>query len=367
VSIRTKTLLGTCAALLLGFAPAVAQDKAAPAPMPPPKGAPAAAPAQGQWAQPYHGQHYGHNGCCNTGCCDQGGGCYAGAEVVYIWPNSDQHRAFLITTDDGVNAVASEMRNFDVSAEVTPRLWIGWKDCDGMGIRLRYWRFETELDESETILAGSGTRLTRAIDEADFRFFADVDFTTEGDTLAARHDLRIYTIDIEVTKDFEVCGGEVTLGAGVRYANTESELEAGQIDPTGVLVDGMRVKHKFDGFGPTVSLEGRMPIGGFTAVVGLRTSIILTLADLEVTAEGTDFGGTPVTYTHSTDDGLFISEIFVGAEKCCETCHGRLSFRAGFEAQYWANVGLASRLDDNFSHGSSMWMDGFSVGILLQK
>jgi hypothetical protein len=360
VRIRTKTLLGTCAAILLGFGPATAQEKA-PAPMPAPKGAAPAttpAPAHGQWTP---------STCCDTGCCNNccNGGCYVDAELVFVWPNSDSFDAFTI-----LRGGDHEQHGLDWDVTLTPRITFGWKNCDGQGIRIRFWHFDQDVDETSPAVGTD--RVTRLVRDAYLNFSSTPNFSidtansevSDGHFFAVRNDLRIWTLDVEATMDTEVCCTNLTLGAGIRYLNTRSLLQAGHFNANGELQgDSYQIRDEFSAIGPTVSAEARAPFCGVTAIVGLRTSILVTFVDRQV--EAADLNGQ--TFVDNSDSGVWISEIFLGAEKCCDTCYGKISIRGGYEAQYWANTALGTEQGTRLNKGSPVIFDGFSIGVRWEK
>jgi hypothetical protein len=358
--------------MLLGVSTAAAQEK-----LPAPGGAtlggaPGTAPApvhgaisatphynyQPTYCQPEHGGHGG-----------LGGGIYVLGEAVFVKARSDSFDA-LLTQDLNGNAT---LQTFEFDHEITPRITIGWSNCDGMGLRFRWFHYE----DDSTVIANivnpeqgpfggevqivTVARVDRTIDQSDQEFFADVFSNTDGNTVATRTTLRIRVYDLEATQSLELGSASLILSAGIRIIDNESTLEAGEFAGTVFVEDGYRVRFDQWGYGPTISLEGRMCMGAITAFVGVRTSYLLSETDVIV--ESVD----DQNYASSRDDGLFVAEATLGVEWSYDCCYGRIFARGAWEVQLWKDAGLATRIGENFNRNSNLYLEGFAFGVGIQK
>jgi hypothetical protein len=231
---------------------------------------------------------------CDCSCyCDLGcGGFYGGAEAVIVRPhfqNESNSLGLLILEGEGLEQLGPR---YDYAA--TPRAFLGWRNCRGTGVRARYWRFDEEA-------------------RLGLEFFDENLSST----------LDVQTLDLEFTQ--RVCWGPVesNLAFGVRYGGVENGLEAS--------ADGLNlVQTRFDGWGPTMAIEHRVPLGqGGLAVVGnLRGSLLFgdmgySLFDEVLLAEG-------------RADMTAVAEMQVGLEWQRCTRFGVLSVFALLEGQWWA-------------------------------
>jgi hypothetical protein len=105
-------------------------------------------------------------GCCDDGCCS--GGVYA--EFQYL----------------RLDSYATEDTFEDVDEDDGYRINVGYEGCDGLGLRLRYFQFESEFDDGDEAL--------------DLEYF-----------------------DIEITQSFCLCSLEGIVSAGYRHANYEED------------------------------------------------------------------------------------------------------------------------------------------------
>ena len=106
-----------------------------------------------------NGGHGGCDACCHGGCgceydrCYRSEGWIAGAELLWLKPHHGNGvgRSSEYVLDDpplfGVGGI-------DADFEVSPRFWIGYVGCDGLGVRVRYWEFDH--DSSQNVVTSGG-------------------------------------------------------------------------------------------------------------------------------------------------------------------------------------------------------------------
>jgi hypothetical protein len=244
------------------------------------------------------GAGYGCNCFCNIGC----GGIYGGVEAVVVRPHFEHEITRIgpqLEPPDGAQIDPS----FDFS--VSPRIFLGWRNCRGTGIRARYWYYDQTAD-----LANVG----------------DFDLLRSG--------LTVQALDLEFTQ--LVCLGPVNtnFALGVRYASVENVLEFS------IEEENAKLRNQFDGWGPTIAMENRIPLGcSNVSVVGnLRGSLLF--GDTHVTVAGDDSGETidEATFIDGRQDVVAVAELQVGLQWSRCTNYGVFSAYALLEGQYWAGA-----------------------------
>lgn len=297
---------------------------------------------------------------CNCFCNIGGGGVYGGAEAVIVRPHFSHEIDVLGGALDNGQPEPFDPR-FDVA--VSPRIFVGWRNCRGTGIRARYWYFdqEAELHNYEG-------------------------FEATSDKLVSGLDVQ--ALDLEFTQ--LVCWGPVrsNFAFGVRYGSVENDWrDFSEVKNTYRLERKLRTV--FDGWGPTIAMENRIPLGcSNLAVVGnLRGALLF--GDTHYTAWG-DFDffedevaeagngyGNEQTVSEGRDDVVAVAELQVGLEWQRYTRFGVLSAYGLFEGQYWAgatgNLGLdalifpVGGLFRGFSTNEDLGFVGATAGIQLAR
>ena len=232
-------------------------------------------------------------GCCDSASCDGSCDscawpCYTpglvfGAELTFLRPFQSE----------------GQMVGFDYKA--APRIWLGWQNANGFGIRGRWFEYD-----------GGGA--------AAGSLYQDVD---------------TYLIDIEATDTFRL--GHKWSGlfsAGLRFAQYRETNNGG-----GVLETDSAI-------GPVVGVELYRPIACNWYVLGIgRTSFLFTDATQDI-------------LTLREDTTFSVSELQLGVEYRRDLGGTAALFaRAMVEAQYWSAV------SDGDSEDVSFFGGGFALGI----
>ncbi|MBW3541689.1 MAG: hypothetical protein KY476_15580 [Planctomycetes bacterium] len=291
--------------------------------------------------------------CCDTGCacescCDQGGA-YFVYENVIVKPYFSQNAAFAIDLD-GVATDRHDVEDFEWNLKYSPRLELGYLNCDGMGWRARYWHFDhgTELNAAAANVNGDI--------EVEIALEPDItiDVAANG-TIETRHSLDVYTFDLEAVGRRESCEGGVTGSIGLRYARSEQNYKALDRIATGAVEDIVTSRHFIQGVGPTLSGEVRRQMrGNVSLFANLRGSLLYGESDWVASEDNNPVGSVDdVISIEGSQDLLSIAELQLGVDYRRMTDSGRAVFaRVAFETQYWANAGTglilpASDIDNN--------------------
>jgi len=247
------------------------------------------------------------NDCGSVGCnclCDVGcGGFFAGAEAVIV-------RAHI--GDGAENDVVDAAIDARYDYKVTPRIWLGYRNCEGLGIRARWWNFDQDSNLS--------------------------DAATDPDDEVSFHSLNVQAVDLEATQ--LVCWGplQMNFAMGARYGKVEGtgtniydfdgdlDVDAGQSD--------------FEGFGPTFALEARRPIScsNFALIGNLRNSLLFgnnNSVDIDADVGNQGFNNVVLDTGERKDTAVYVVESQVGAEYTRCLGSGVLSIRAVMEGQFW--------------------------------
>ncbi len=302
-------------------------------------------------------------------CCPSG--LYAGAEMTYLVPlDEPTNRVVLSDPIAGISYSGAA----DPSIGVGIRTWIGLQ-CDGWGIRARYWNFGNENIDNEPMVP---TNLHPAIHEA-YELNADV-------------------LDIELTQRFHVRCWQLDTSFGARYANLERNatvLGYGQVG-NGVDLYGMALgANEIEGTGFTASLGGRRSLGdccGWRFFWNFRGSVLWSDATSSSFTEATAITNNPAGVSNSRDvafitvdhsENVWIADATAGLEYDFALCRapGIFTFRIGLEYQYWNTgdlrsqsesfaflqggpPGFAGRADANsFAHDGDLDLIGLVMGV----
>ena len=173
----------------------------------------------------------------------------------------------------------------DDQYEAGHRFIVGTENCGGVGARFRYWFFDHNHD---TNVAGS-------------TFGIDMD-----------------VIDLEATLYSELCNWDLLVSGGIRYAKMAYSIRGDGGAGTGT---GYDQDTNFEGYGPTVSLEGSREIGcrGLSLVGNFRGSFLLG----DINREGFGQGR---AYADADDEITTVFETQLGAawstemRNCSMTC-----------------------------------------------
>jgi hypothetical protein len=195
--------------------------------------------------------------------------------------------------------------------EVSPRIWLGWENADGLGLRTRYWTFDAEATQE----------------------FPSPVSILGADVVGLGSQIKAQTFDFEATQRGCLGWLQFQLAGGFRYAKMETGLSAfGLYD--GEVPFNAGVGMDFEGVGPTVALDVRRPFGtcGFALVGGARASWMYGQTDFQLTG---DLDSIPFS-VYADDHMMQINEVSLGIEwSRCFARGGRVTVAAMWEAQAW--------------------------------
>jgi hypothetical protein len=255
--------------------------------------------------------------CCWDPCC-RSEGFYAGADLSFLQVHKSSGIG-LGSSDvnlvvPGVFGITVPIFNgeIDPGLKETPRVWLGYQNADGAGIRARYWEF-------------------------DHAFTAGISVVGIPLPLSAFHSFDTLAADLELTDASRIgCNWDMTVSYGARYVEYSEERGIG----FDILPLSLAARKEFQGVGPTGSIELRRQVYndlGFFA--NFRASALYgdednTLA-LVVGPATVEFVG------HQVNDVKYSFESQAGLELITPMGDGGYLFaRAGVEAQFWGGFGV---------------------------
>lgn len=296
--------------------------------------------------------------CCAQDCCGAHPFCIAaGYSFVFLQPHFENDIAFVSTIDDGEFARVSDT-SFNYDLEVTPRVWIEICKPNQLGFRVTWWQFDHASPTRVGVVNDSGFETISA--PIQFRDIV-IAATTPDDIFGAQADLKIDVLDFEGTKWTDFCTWQFGTTAGLRYASLRHSYQAASFNDAGVPQDIFDSSHRFDGMGPTFSVEARRPMGCLTWFSMARGSLLYGNGKHSFTAleDITPAGpGLTTVARFNRNDVLTAAEVQVGLEWCKQCCSGkRLFCRAALEGQVWQGFGSATQEDGDLG------LFGFQVAL----
>jgi len=208
--------------------------------------------------------------------------------------------------------------------QVSPRIYLGWDNAEGLGVRARYWTFD-----SDATLAFPGPEEHPPLGI----FNEDVGVLFEGTTTSLDAD----TFDFEATQRGCVGHLQFQLAGGFRYAKMETGVGVYGLAGNGEVVAPFDagINMEFEGAGPTVAIDVRRPFGsrGLALVGSARSSWMYGKTDIGLTGMlAEEF---PVA-AYADDHMMQINELSLGVEwSRCLARGGKVSVAALWESQAW--------------------------------
>jgi hypothetical protein len=270
-----------------------------------------------------------------------------------------------------VDPVATQIirRDFAHHMEVSPLIWIGVANDDGLGFRGRWWQLRDS--SGAPAVNGDTTGSTTITSASPLGLSISSPGTTlmngsGTDMMFFHRDLDLVVWDVEVTQSFEIGRCGVLLSAGARYAHLSQNYSASRSnsDPglasdvvvqqdTSILISG----HNFNGGGPMASVEVWRPIAdsGLSIYGNVRGSVLFGSrkehASTQTVFAGTMADNTPFNRTISQDatangdSVLPVVELEIGLEYGRQVGRCFPFVRTGLVGQNWFSAGNSSSTD----------------------
>ena len=288
------------------------------------------------------------------------GGFVGGIGMYVVKPYFDSQRAFTRTTFAPAPAgIQITNTDFDYSTSVSPRLWLGYVNNCGWGVRASGWFFDQTSSQATSLSpadVAAGTTISSA-SPAGFPLSTGPNGGTANlgigtEFLNVRSRLRVDIGDFEITKAFDVGRSMILVSAGARVAYIANDYRASlsnDANDPAVLFNTIVLNNtqRFTGAGPTVSLQGHCPIGnGGFAMYGMGRAAFVAgqyrsetnIVNTTIIANGVPVVNTPVASISSHNLIVPMGEVELGGEWNATQGRIRPLFRVGVVAHSYQNV-----------------------------
>lgn len=307
---------------------------------------------------------------CGEGCTGQSGQCphcsggqpplfSAGADLVFAKPRMKESFETTVT-----NVVTGTMQlvPFSYDHDLSPRFWAQFRTPLGPAIRGTYWSYD---DGASPTSATAGPTTFPGASAVTVIFPAAISTTAPGDILNAASALKVRTLDIEGTQQFEMGGAVITGGAGLRHASMDQSFR-GFVLSGGNVIQSLAWDRSFDGIGPTLSGDIRYPLGsgGLSVITGARGSLLYGEKTISRSVLG-DVTPPPTTTPpflglYNADEVSGIFELALGVEYSRDFGRmGALFLRGTYEGQLWTAAGAPTL--------TFLGFEGFGIAIGLAR
>ncbi len=272
-------------------------------------------------------------------------GIVAGVAAVFLKPGFDTDTAFYTEDQTGMTTITTS-NDFPYNYQSAPRINLGLIDNEGLSAQVRWFQFEDNSSNGATA-------------PSNFIFFNALPTKTAiggisagglaGDTIATSSNMKLYTIDLDLSQELNFERWQTTFGGGYRHASVSQSYHA-QGTASGAAVSS-DVGHRFDGNGLVVFGEARRPLGLFdrrskgTSSLSLISSLKYSAlwGTSKYSAEDRTTG--PVIATAQTDSkkSLSIAEVQIGMQADFVLQTGALVWvRAAWDGMWWNGAGSAA-------------------------
>ncbi|HJZ90330.1 MAG TPA: Lpg1974 family pore-forming outer membrane protein [Gemmataceae bacterium] len=298
----------------------------------------------------------------NARACQSSPSLFAGTDLLYLKPYISNNSAFTAV------GASSETEPFDWQHTRAHRIWIGYAEPSGWGVRAQGFVFDDSSDSWHVTLTRAEIT-TRQISAPPFDSVIPVvaGFGAPSavlgraglgeDRLTFRSDLRIVSADVEATF---ACGTDdwtVRFSGGGRYLELRHGYRA-ELENNGEFgtseTQNLNLNRDFTGYGPTLALFARHRIGdtALSAYASARGSLVVGTLDEQATfarsvndpdlLAGVGRRQTRANAVSSADHTIPVAELEMGLE--CSGALGRMRLfgRAGVVAQTYFNAGSAT-------------------------
>lgn len=272
-------------------------------------------------------------------------GIVAGAAAVFLKPGFDTDTAFYTEDQSGPSTVTTS-NNFPYSYQTAPRINLGLIDNEGLSAQVRWFQFEDNSGASA--VAGNN-----------FTFFNALPTKTSiggvsaggqaGDFMVTASNLKLYTIDVDLSQELNFERWQTTFGGGYRHASVSQSYQAyGTASGAAVASD---VGHRFDGNGIVVFGEARRPLGFWDRRTKGTSSLSLISSakysalwgTTKYSAVDTNPGPVNAVAQTSSNKSLSIAEVQIGMQADFVLQTGALVFvRAAWDGIWWNGAGSAA-------------------------
>lgn len=281
------------------------------------------------------GASYGDSTCCDTctdGCAVGCGTCdaccyglFVGGGLVIARPFVEGATAFSRFTPTVAAGNPATSTTLDYQYDVSPRVWFGYIGPGGLGLRTTYWQYDHQPNSLSVMDTGAGEQYEAQVFSSAANF-ASALTTADGETLGVESGLEVHTLDLEAIYRGRIGRLVYTTGFGARYGGVKHDYLARIVNGTRLLGHNMA----FDGLGPTVAFQGRLPVGwGFSGLANTRFSTLIGAQRERI------FDENQTSLSRKVDEVVSVIELQTGVEWAVPIEGGRLFAQTTAEGSMW--------------------------------
>ena len=264
-------------------------------------------------------------------------GAFAGAAVILAMPWFEDSVSFTVLSN---NQNIRNVHSFDREFAVAPRVWLGYMNGEGTGVRAQYWTYDQDIGPVSGTDSGPGEQLESVlfsgsnITESIFKMIS-----LDGDTIRVMGSLETHVVDLEGVLKKQFGRDHLTASAGLRYASLQTGFHGTLVDNVDTVVEVLSQTIKFEGLGITLSGEGRRELwAGWSVFAGARIATLFGR-----TRESKDFvsqRSPDKEFRRKAEELLIVFESPLGVQWAADLpSGGRLFARGEVEGHVWANAG----------------------------
>jgi|GEM_PF-1417420 len=275
---------------------------------------------------------------CNPVNSTCGGGLYLGAAAVFAKPHFKE--AFQYSQTNFQTGLQS-LVPFSYDYEVTPRVWLGYRNADGFGVRATWWNFDADGQTSSNTADGINIYGAHAVNVI---FPANIFAAVPGETLTNTDSLETQIQNYYLTYDGSMAGFEFSGGLGLRYAKLDQSFNSVVQDQAGIPVRLLDWQRQYSGIGPAMSVEAKKRLGStpFSFVTNAGGAFLFGTKALNRTVLGDQSPqpSSPFLSLDDADEVVGIGELGLGLEWSRPLANRHhLTVRGQYEGQLWAEGG----------------------------
>ncbi len=282
-------------------------------------------------------------------------GFYAGAAAVWSKPHFKEAFEY---SETNTATGQQTLHPFQFDYKVTPKIWIGFKNSEGIGVKASYWSFDADGETRNNISDGItlfGAHAVTVIFPANIFTFAP------GDTLQTSSNLQAQITNLYATYSTNAHDIEINGGIGLRYARLRQTLAA---SVSGLIPRSLNWERAYDGVGPSVALDLKKRIGcrGLSAIAKGSGALLYGTKTIDRTVFGdvSSPPASPFLMLDEADEVVGIGEFGFGIEWARTMRTGaELAVTGTYDGQLWAEAGAPTL--------GFLGFQGYGLGVELRR
>jgi hypothetical protein len=289
-------------------------------------------------------------------------GFYAGTAAIWSKPHFKEAFEY---SETNTSTGQQTLHPFQYDYTVTPKIWVGFKNAEGMGIKASYWSFDADGAVRENTSNGITLFGAHAVTVI---FPANIMAAAPGDTLQTSSNLQAQITNLYASYSTSVKEVEINGGVGLRYARLRQTLAA---TVSGIAPASLNWERAYDGVGPSVALDVKKRIGcrGLSAIAKGNGALLYGTKTIERTVFG-DISSrsldpfqpqaSPFLMLEEADEVVGIGEFGFGFEWARTMGSGaELAVTGTYDGQLWAEGGAPTL--------GFLGFQGFGLGVELRR